>query len=97
MVELEKPPFDAEAFLSRAGLGRRIVQIKPKESFFTQGEPADSVFYLQRGRAKFSQPENLPGVKLKAEEGILVVLSDAAGVGAAGPLQRKRFRFTGHE
>jgi len=58
MVELEKPPFDAEAFLSRAGLGRRIVQIKPKESFFTQGEPADSVFYLQRGRAKVTVLSN---------------------------------------
>jgi CRP/FNR family cyclic AMP-dependent transcriptional regulator len=52
MVELEKPAFDAAAFLANAGLGRRIVQLAPKEAFFAQGGPADSVFYLQKGRAK---------------------------------------------
>ncbi len=58
MVELEKPEFDAAAFLARAGLGRRIVQLKPKETFFRQGEPADSVFYLQRGRGKLTVVSN---------------------------------------
>jgi CRP/FNR family cyclic AMP-dependent transcriptional regulator len=52
MVELEKPAFDAAAFLASAGLGRRIVQLAPKQTFFSQGDPADSVFYLQKGRAK---------------------------------------------
>ncbi len=52
MVEFEKPRFDAAAFLASAGLGRRIIQLAPKDAFFTQGDPADSVFYLQKGRAK---------------------------------------------
>ena len=52
MVILEKPAFDAAAFLASAGLGRRIVQLAPKQTFFSQGDPADSVFYLQKGRAK---------------------------------------------
>jgi CRP-like cAMP-binding protein len=52
MVELEKPEFDTAAFLASAGLGRRIIQLAPKEAFFSQGDPADSVFYLQMGRAK---------------------------------------------
>jgi CRP-like cAMP-binding protein len=52
MVELEKPRFDVAAFLATAGLGRRIVQFARKETFFSQGDPADSVFYLQKGRAK---------------------------------------------
>jgi CRP/FNR family cyclic AMP-dependent transcriptional regulator len=52
MVEIEKPGFDTAAFLASAGLGRRIIQLGPKETFFTQGDPADSVFYLQAGRAK---------------------------------------------
>jgi CRP/FNR family transcriptional regulator, cyclic AMP receptor protein len=52
MIELEKPRFDAAAFLASAGLGRRIIQLAPKGSFFSQGDPADSVFYLQKGRAK---------------------------------------------
>jgi CRP-like cAMP-binding protein len=52
MIELGKPGFDATAFLMNAGLGRRIVQLAPKMAFFSQGDPADSVFYLQKGRAK---------------------------------------------
>ena len=52
MVELEKPAFDAATFLANTGLGRRIVQFAPKQAFFSQGDAADSIFYLQRGRAK---------------------------------------------
>ena len=52
MVELEKPRFDVAAFLATAGVGRRIVQFARKEAFFSQGDAADSVFYLQKGRAK---------------------------------------------
>jgi CRP-like cAMP-binding protein len=52
MLELEKPRFDVAAFLASAGLGRRIFQLAPKDAFFSQGDSADSVFYLQKGRAK---------------------------------------------
>jgi CRP/FNR family transcriptional regulator, cyclic AMP receptor protein len=52
MVELEKPGFDTAAFLASAGVGRRIIQLAPKQAFFSQGDPADSIFYLQKGRAK---------------------------------------------
>ena len=52
MDVLEKPRFDAEAFLANAGLGRRVIQFAAKEAFFSQGDPADAVFYLQQGRAK---------------------------------------------
>jgi CRP/FNR family transcriptional regulator, cyclic AMP receptor protein len=52
MVVFEKPRFDAAAFLANAGLGRRVIEFAPKEAFFSQGDPADSIFYLQKGRAK---------------------------------------------
>jgi CRP-like cAMP-binding protein len=54
MVDLTKPAFDVEAFLASAGVGRRIVHLEPKETFFAQGDPADSIFHLQKGRAKIS-------------------------------------------
>ncbi|MGC1781485.1 MAG: Crp/Fnr family transcriptional regulator [Acidobacteriaceae bacterium] len=54
MAEAENTTFDVAAFLTNAGLGRRIVQLKPKQAFFAQGHPADSVFYLQKGRAKLT-------------------------------------------
>jgi len=52
--EATQTDFDPATFLAKAGLGRRIVEIKAKQVFFTQGSPADSVFYLQKGRAKIT-------------------------------------------
>ena len=46
--------FDPETFLSNAGVGRRLIQLKPKQAFFTQGSDADCIFYLQKGRAKLT-------------------------------------------
>jgi CRP-like cAMP-binding protein len=54
MAEPKQVTFDAAAFLAGAGLGRRIVQLKAKQAFFSQGNPADSIFYLQKGRAKLT-------------------------------------------
>jgi CRP/FNR family cyclic AMP-dependent transcriptional regulator len=45
---------DLAAFLATAGVGRRIVQLKPKQALFSQGSSADSIFYLQTGRAKLT-------------------------------------------
>ncbi len=47
-------PFNPAAFLASAGVGRKIVQIKPKRVFFAQGDAADAVFFLQKGRAKLT-------------------------------------------
>ena len=54
MTGLEVATFNCASFLTHAGFGRRIVQFKPKCPFFSQGNPADSVFYLQKGRAKLT-------------------------------------------
>ena len=54
MTSLKTNAFDSGAFLANAGLGKRIVQMKAKSAFFTQGGVADCVFYLQSGRAKLT-------------------------------------------
>ena len=54
LPETKPDNFDVADFLAKAGLGRRLVQLSPKEAFFTQGGKADSIFYLQRGRAKLT-------------------------------------------
>jgi CRP/FNR family cyclic AMP-dependent transcriptional regulator len=54
MVEPKNSEFDAATFLMSAGLGRRIVQLAAKQTFFTQGDPADAVFYLQKGRVRIT-------------------------------------------
>jgi CRP-like cAMP-binding protein len=47
-------PFDIVAFLVAAGLGRSSSNYTSKQILFSQGGPADSVFYLQTGRAKLT-------------------------------------------
>ena len=54
MADLNQAQFDPADFLAQAGLGRRVVQIKPKQTFFSQGDEADCVYYLQSGRAKLT-------------------------------------------
>jgi CRP-like cAMP-binding protein len=75
MVELEKPGFDATAFLAHTGLGRRIIQLAPKEAFFVQGDPADSIFYLQKGRAKVTV------VSAAGKEATIMLISSGEFVG----------------
>jgi CRP/FNR family transcriptional regulator, cyclic AMP receptor protein len=49
-----KAGFDVDAFLKNAGPGRKIVQLNSAQVFFSQGDQADCVFYLHKGRAKIS-------------------------------------------
>jgi CRP-like cAMP-binding protein len=42
------------AFRSHAGFGRRIIEVKPKQAFLTQGDQADSIFYLCTGRVRLT-------------------------------------------
>jgi len=51
---LKKPAFSVKAFLDSAGLGRRVARFRGKEAIFSQGDPADSVLYIQDGGVKLS-------------------------------------------
>ena len=44
--------FDAETFLARAGLGRQILNLKKSETAFAQGDPADAIFFVQKGQLR---------------------------------------------
>jgi len=75
MSNKDNSTFDASAFLAHAGLGRRIIDVKPDQTFFVQGDPADSVFYLQSGRAK------LTVVSHEGKEATITLLSAGDFVG----------------
>jgi CRP/FNR family cyclic AMP-dependent transcriptional regulator len=47
-------PFNTKNFLATDGDGRSIIRHKARQTFFSQGSPADAVFYLQHGRAKLT-------------------------------------------
>ena len=49
---LLEPTFDPKTFLARIGEGRSIAKYRKGQIIFSQGEPADSVFYIQKGKAK---------------------------------------------
>jgi CRP/FNR family cyclic AMP-dependent transcriptional regulator len=44
--------FDPKAFLEKVGAGKRILTVAKGRSVFSQGDAADTVFYLQKGRVK---------------------------------------------
>jgi CRP-like cAMP-binding protein len=95
--------FDLATFLAEAGVGRRIVQLKPKETFFSQGSPADSIFYLQTGRAKLTVVSHdgkeatialLPAGEFGGEESLASVgalhLATASAITACAALRIER-------
>jgi CRP/FNR family cyclic AMP-dependent transcriptional regulator len=47
-------PFSLDLFLSTSGSGRQIIALKAKNIAFWQGEAADSVSFLQAGRAELT-------------------------------------------
>lgn len=49
-----RPTFAVEAFLTQNGLGRRIIDLKKNIAIFAQGDVADSVFYIQKGKVKLT-------------------------------------------
>jgi CRP-like cAMP-binding protein len=70
--------FDPEAFLNSPGIAPAAVDHEPAAVIFSQGEPADTVFYIQRGRVKLSV------VSSAGKEAVLGVLGpgDFFGEGA---------------
>ena len=46
--------FDPQVFLETVGLKRSITQCPPNHKIFSQGDPSDAVFYIQKGRVKLT-------------------------------------------
>ena len=69
--------FDLATFLEEAGVGRKLVQLQPKDAFFSQGSSADSIFYLRTGRAK------LTVVSQDGKEATVALLSAGEFIGEA--------------
>jgi CRP/FNR family transcriptional regulator, cyclic AMP receptor protein len=45
-------PFDPKDFLAKIGTGRTISSYRKNQDVFSQGDIADSVFYIQKGKVK---------------------------------------------
>jgi CRP/FNR family cyclic AMP-dependent transcriptional regulator len=54
MESKQNGTFNAQAFLDSAGVARRIVEYRRADVIFTQGDPCESVLYIQKGGVKIS-------------------------------------------
>jgi len=78
-------PFDPRAFLAKVGAGRSISKYRKNQVVFSQGEPADAVFYVQKGKVKITV------VSQQGKEAVVAILGvdDFFGEGClAGQLRR---------
>jgi CRP-like cAMP-binding protein len=77
--------FDPNLLLSKLGTAKTVHQYRDKRAVFSQGDPADAVFYIQKGRVK------LTVVSKRGKEAVIAVLQqgDFFGEGclAAQPLR----------
>jgi CRP/FNR family transcriptional regulator, cyclic AMP receptor protein len=61
-------PFDPKAFLSKVNGGRTTAKYRKNQVVYQQGDPADSVFYIQTGKAKVTV------VSAQGKEAVVAVL-----------------------
>jgi CRP/FNR family transcriptional regulator, cyclic AMP receptor protein len=54
MAIKRKASFNPKSFLAKVGEGRSIGAYRSDGTVFSQGDPADSVFYIQRGKVKIT-------------------------------------------
>jgi CRP-like cAMP-binding protein len=52
MTSKRKPPFDPKVFLAKVNGGRSVADYRKGQIVYTQGQPADSVFYIQSGKVR---------------------------------------------
>ena len=52
MATKSRPSFDPKSFLAMVGEGRSIGEYRKDAIVFSQGDPADAVFYIQSGKVK---------------------------------------------
>ena len=63
-------PFDPATFLAKVGEGRSILVYRKNQAVFAQGDKADAVFYLQKGKVKLTVVSN------QGKEAVVAILGE---------------------
>jgi CRP/FNR family cyclic AMP-dependent transcriptional regulator len=50
----DKDMFDPKIFLAKVGAGKRVLEFHKNQHVFKQGDVADTVFYIQKGKVKLT-------------------------------------------
>jgi CRP/FNR family transcriptional regulator, cyclic AMP receptor protein len=61
-------PFDLQPFLASVGTGRSIVKCRRGTTIFRQGDTADAVFYIEKGKVQITV------VSEQGKEGVIAIL-----------------------
>jgi CRP/FNR family cyclic AMP-dependent transcriptional regulator len=69
--------FDPKSFLAKVGEGRTIDKYRKEQIVFSQGDRADAVFYIQRGKAKVTV------VSEQGKEAVVAILGADEFIGEA--------------
>jgi CRP/FNR family transcriptional regulator, cyclic AMP receptor protein len=75
VVPAAKPDFDGAAFLTSVGGGRSIARYRANENAFRQGDPANAVFYILKGKVKLAVVSN------QGKEGVTAILNPGDFIG----------------
>jgi CRP/FNR family cyclic AMP-dependent transcriptional regulator len=54
MGKAHKSSLDPKVFLAKVGVGKTVLEFHKNQNIFSQGDVADTVFYLQKGRVKLT-------------------------------------------
>jgi CRP/FNR family cyclic AMP-dependent transcriptional regulator len=90
MAKKANSAFDPKVFLAEANGGRKIFNYRKGQIVFAQGDPADSVFFIQSGRVK------LTVVSKEGKEAVISILGagDFVGEGCLGGRMRRMSTVT---
>jgi CRP-like cAMP-binding protein len=75
MAPKQTPSFNPKTFLTQVGNGKRNLTSSKNQTFFSQGDAADAVFYIQAGKV------NLSVVSKRGKEVVVAILEPNAFFG----------------
>jgi CRP/FNR family transcriptional regulator, cyclic AMP receptor protein len=75
LIAKKKIKFDPKTFLATIGQGRKLMSFNKGQSVYSQGDPADAVFYLQLGKIR------LTVVSKAGKEATIAILNEGSFFG----------------
>lgn len=70
-----KTAFDYEHFLAKVGSGKTLLKAKKRQIVFSQGDAADAVFYIKRGKVKVTV------LSTRGKEAVVAILESGSFLG----------------
>src|SRR2546430_9546587 len=69
--------FDPQVFLATVGTARTVTQCPKDYKIFSQGDPAENVFYIQQGRVRLTDLSN------QGQQAAMAILAAGQSLGEA--------------